>query len=104
MAGGDLGSIATELTNDGVLIVRIGIDRGGVPQAVIVLTDVAHFRFDGAVDFIDEIVVRRLPRTGPWPAQARHLLGHHLNESEMVWIVLKGPMEIEALAGDVTVQ
>lgn len=33
---------------------EIGSDRGGVRQAVIVLTDVAHFRFDGAAGFIDE--------------------------------------------------
>lgn len=103
LAGGDPSFVTTELSDDGALVVRIGIDRGGVRQGVIVLTDVVHFRFDGTVDFFDEIAVRRLPRTGPWPAEASHLLGHHLNESEMVWIRLIGPGEIEALARHVTV-
>jgi hypothetical protein len=103
LAGADLDSIATELTKDGALVVSIGVARGGVVQAVLVLSDVAHLRIDGPVDFIDEIVVRRLPRFGPWPTVARHLLGHHTNESEMVWFRLNGPMEIEALARDMAV-
>lgn len=104
LAGGDLGSIATDLTTDGTWDVRIGIDRGGIRQALIVLCDVTHFRFDGPVDFIDEIVVHRLPPTGVWPAQARHLLAHHDNTSEKVWVRLSGPMVIEVLASRITVQ
>jgi hypothetical protein len=104
LAGGDVASIATELTRDSFLIVRIDIVRGDGLQAVVTLSEVAHLRIDGPVEFIDEIEVRRLPRFGPWPAEAGHLLAHHGNASEMVWIRLGGPMEIEILACDMAVR
>lgn len=68
------------------------------------LSDVSYLRFDGPVDFIDEVLVYRLPHTGPSPPQARRLLAHHDNTSEKIWIQLNGPTAIEALANEITVQ
>ncbi|MFC4034473.1 hypothetical protein ACFO3J_23780 [Streptomyces polygonati] len=47
---------------------------------------------------VDEIEVRELPRSGPWPAAARHLLHHHNNESALLWVRLIGPTDIEIAA------
>jgi hypothetical protein len=51
---------------------------------------------------IDEISVRRLPGTGAWPAEAHHLLQHHNNKTDLVWITLTGPTQIEIVARTLT--
>ncbi|MYW00270.1 hypothetical protein [Streptomyces sp. SID3343] len=80
--------------------------RGEADSVVLELSHVVHARMDGTGDwdeFVDEITVRDLPRTGPWPTWARHLLHHHNNETTMVWVKLIGPTEIEILARSLTI-
>ncbi|MEU4095586.1 hypothetical protein [Streptomyces sp. NPDC026673] len=49
--------------------------------------------------FVAEVVVRKLPQYGPWPAEARHLLHHHSNRSVLQWLTITGPSEeVEILA------
>jgi len=79
----------------------IAMTRGTSEHAVLTLTHVFHLTMDSAGDwndFIDEIPVRRLPRSGSWPPEARHLLQHHNNDSDLLWIKLTGPTQIEIVA------
>jgi hypothetical protein len=79
----------------------IAMTRGAGEHAVLTLTHVLHLTMDSPGDwddFIDEISVRRLPRTGSWPPEARHLLQHHNNDSDLLWIRLTGPTQIEIVA------
>jgi hypothetical protein len=55
-------------------------------------------------DFIDEVSVRRLLGTGPWPSEAHHLLQHHSNDTGLLWIRLTGPTQIEIVARTLTIQ
>jgi len=79
----------------------IAMTRRAGEHAVLTLTHVVHLSMDspgGWNDFIDEISVRRLSRTGPWPPEARHLLQHHNNDSDLLWVTLTGPTQIEIVA------
>ena len=81
--------------------VAIALTRGVGEHAVLTLTHVLHLTMDSPGDwndFTDEISVRRLPRTGSWPPEARHLLHHHNNDSDLLWIRLIGPTRIEIVA------
>jgi hypothetical protein len=74
----------------------IAMTRGAGEHAVLTLTHALHLTMDGPGDwndFIDEISGRRLPRTGSWPPEARHLLQHHNNDSGLFWIRLTGPTD-----------
>jgi hypothetical protein len=85
----------------------IAMTRGAGEHAVLTLTHVLHLAMDSPGDwddFIDEISVRRLPRTGPWPPEARHLLQHHNNDSDLLWIRLTGPTQIEIVARTLTAE
>jgi hypothetical protein len=65
------------------------------------LVGIVHARADlygPDVDFVDEVVVRELPRLGPWPVEARHLLQHHNNRRALQWLTIIGPSEVEILA------
>jgi hypothetical protein len=55
-------------------------------------------------DLIDEVSVRRLRCTGPWPSEAHHLLQHHNNDADLLWMSLTGPTHIETVARTLTVQ
>ncbi|MGV9323692.1 hypothetical protein [Streptosporangium sandarakinum] len=86
---------------------RISLTSEADDTAVIELFDVVHVamdRPDGGGDFIDEAVVSDLPRTGAWPADAHHLLHLHNNDSELVWLRLIGPQEIEMVARRLTTE
>jgi hypothetical protein len=61
-------------------------------------------RPDVGGDFINEAVVRNLPRTGAWPADAHHLLHLHTNDCALVWLKVIGPQEIEILAKKLTTE
>ena len=79
----------------------ITMTREADERAVLTLTHVVHLAMDSPGDwndFIDEISVRRLPRTGPCPPEARHLLQHHNNNSDLLWIRVTGPTQIEIVA------
>ena len=79
----------------------IAMTRGGGEHAMLTLTHVLHMTMDSPGDwndFVDEITVRRLPRTGAWPPGARHLLQHHSNDSDLLWMRLTGPTQIEIVA------
>jgi hypothetical protein len=76
-------------------------------RVVLKLTQVVHLAMDGPGgwnDFIDEVSVRRLPGTGPWPPEAHHLLQHHSNDNGLLWIRLTGPTQIEIVARTLTIQ
>ena len=105
LADSFLTSISTEVTKTGSLVVRIGIRTSNETEVTLILSDVTRLCIEGADlhDFVGEVVVRRLPRFGPWPAEARHLLGHHLNVTEVTWLRLDGPTPIEVLAADLRV-
>ncbi|MGJ6964882.1 hypothetical protein ACSDR0_23510 [Streptosporangium sp. G11] len=84
---------------------RISLTSEADDTAVIELFGVVHVtmnRSDAGGDFIDEAVVRDLPRTGAWPADAHHLLHLHNNDSELVWLKMTGPQEIEMVARRLT--
>ncbi|MFF4340056.1 hypothetical protein ACFY00_08965 [Kitasatospora sp. NPDC001540] len=79
-------------------VVELGSEGGG-----------ATLRFEGVLhatvcvadpdgDLVDEVLVRELPRDGPWPEEARHLLEHHDNRRALQWLTLTGPGEVEILA------
>lgn len=79
----------------------IAMYRNPGEQVVLTLSQVVHVTMDSPGDwddFIDEVSVRRLPSTGPWPPEAHHLLQHHNNDGELLWIRLIGPTEIEIVA------
>jgi hypothetical protein len=70
-------------------------------HVVLTLTQVVHVIMDSPgdwSDFIDETSVRRLPRSGSWPPEVHHLLQHHNNDTDLVWIMLIGPTQIEIVA------
>ncbi|GAA3018059.1 hypothetical protein GCM10020229_31670 [Kitasatospora albolonga] len=74
-------------------------------RATLHLVGVLHARADFSgpdCDFVDEVVVRELPRQGPWPAEARHLLQHHNNRCALQWLTITGPSEVEILAEEFT--
>ncbi|MEV0644251.1 hypothetical protein AB0I28_03200 [Phytomonospora sp. NPDC050363] len=54
-------------------------------------------------NFVDEIAARELPRCGPWPEEARHLLRHHNNRSALRRLTIAGPDEVEIVAEVLTV-
>jgi hypothetical protein len=86
---------------------RINLTDGADATAVIELFGVVHVtmnRPDVGGDFIDEAVVSDRPRTGAWPADARHLLHLHNNDSELVWLKVIGPQEIEVVARRLTTE
>lgn len=86
---------------------RISLTSGADDTAVIELFGVVHVTIDRpnvGGDFIDEAVVRDLPRTGAWPADAYHLLHLHNNDSELVWLRVIGPQEIEVVARKLTTE
>ncbi|GIH50859.1 hypothetical protein [Microbispora rosea] len=86
---------------------RISLTSGDDDTAVIELNGVVHMRMDSPDvrgDFIDEAVVGDLPRAGAWPADAHHLLHLHNNDSELVWLRLIGPREIEVVARRITTE
>ncbi|WP_433245860.1 hypothetical protein ACQPYK_44215 [Streptosporangium sp. CA-135522] len=86
---------------------RISLTSGADDTAVIELFGVVHMtmdRPDAEGDFIDEAVVSDLPRTGAWPADAHHLLHLHNNDSELVWLRVIGPQEIEMVARRLTTE
>ncbi|MEV4246708.1 hypothetical protein AB0J63_25200 [Streptosporangium canum] len=86
---------------------RISLTSGADDTAVIELFGVVHVtmnRPDAGGDFIDEAVVSDLPRTGAWPADAHHLLHLHNNDSELVWLKVIGPQEIEMVARRLTIE
>ncbi|WP_329430118.1 hypothetical protein OG339_18360 [Streptosporangium sp. NBC_01495] len=86
---------------------RISLTSGADDSAVIELFGVVHVmmnRPNVEGDFIDEAVVRDLPRTGAWPAEAHHLLHLHNNDSELVWLKVIGPQEIEMVARRLTTE
>ncbi len=60
---------------------------------------------DSETVFVDEISVLELPREGRWPDAARHLIHHHNNVSEQVWVVINamGP-RIEVVAESLSVE
>lgn len=85
----------------------IAMTRGAGEHAMLTLTHVLHLAMDSPGDWndlIDEVSARPLPRTGPWPPEARHLLQHHNNDSDLLWIRLTGPTQIEILARTLTVK
>jgi hypothetical protein len=84
----------------------VAMSREPCERVVLTLTQVLHVTMDspgGWNDFIDEVPVRRLPSTGPWPSEAHHLLQHHNNDTDLLWIRLTGPTQIE-IAGTLTIQ
>ncbi|MYW00530.1 hypothetical protein [Streptomyces sp. SID3343] len=91
---------------DGGSTVSVSLTHGD--RVVLELSHVVHVKMDSCGDwdeFVDRIVVRELPRTGPWPTEARHLLHHnHNNDCIMVWVRLIGPSEIEILGRVLTVR
>lgn len=90
----------------GALAVTIAVGEGSGDDVVLVLSGVVRLCIDGADlhSLVGEISVRRLPRTGAWPPEARHLLGHHDNAAELVWLRLDGPTTIEAVARGLCVE
>ncbi len=79
------------------------------PNAVVVLEfkHVVRIAMDDYGDwcgFFDDFEVRELPRDGPWPNEAKHLLHHHNNESAMLWVRLIGPTEIDIVARELIVK
>lgn len=106
LADSFLTSVSTEATNTGSFVARIGMRTPDGTEVTLVLSDVARLCIDGGDlhNFVGDIVVCWLPRFGPWPAEARHLLGHHDNCTELTWLRLDGPTEIEVLAADLRVE
>ncbi|MER5649221.1 hypothetical protein [Streptosporangium sp. NPDC002524] len=85
----------------------IGLTSGADDSAIIELFGVVHVTMDSpdaGGDLIDEAVVRDLPRTGAWPAEARHLLHLHNNDSELVWLKVIGPRKVEMVARRLTTE
>lgn len=73
----------------------------GLASTEIRLSRIVHARVDVSDpegDLVDEVVVRELPKDGPWPAEAQHLLQHHNNRSTLYWLTLVGPSEVEVVA------
>lgn len=86
---------------------RISLTSEADDTAVIELFGVVHVTMDSPDvegDFIDEAVVRDLPRTGAWPADAHHLLHLHNNDSELVWLKVIGPQKVEMVARRLTTE
>jgi hypothetical protein len=85
----------------GVSRVCVPLLHGPNPAADLVFNGVAHFAIDYSgfpADLVFEITARALPRYGPWPPEARHLLHHHDNNAELTWVILDGTTRIEVLA------
>lgn len=85
----------------------VAMSREPGERVVPKLAQVVHVAMDspgGWNDFIDEVSVRRLPCTGPWPSEAQHLLQQHRNDNGLLWIRLTGPAQIEIVARTLTIQ
>jgi hypothetical protein len=85
----------------------VAMARGTGEHVVLTLTQVVHVTMDSPSDwsdFIDEVSVRCLPSTGPRPSEAHHLLQHHNNDTDLLWIRLTGPTQIEIAATTLTIQ
>lgn len=97
--GVDSVSLSAEQGSSGVQIV---LCRG--PETVVTLrfVQVVYVMVDGpddGLDLVDRITSRVLPCRGAWPPEAGHLIHHHNNVTELVWVVLDGPTRIDVLAG-----
>jgi len=106
LVGSFITSVSAKVTKTGALAATIAVGEGGGYDVVLVLSDVVRLCIDGG-DFhslVGGISVRRLPRTGAWPPEAHHLLGHHDNTAELVWLRLDGPTAIEAVAHGLRVE
>jgi hypothetical protein len=98
-------SLSTKVSRKGELAVSIGLYMEQGPDIVLVLSGVTRLHIDGDLDsWVDELVVSRLPQFGPWPEEARPILMHHVNQSEVVWLRFIGPREIEVVARELRVE
>lgn len=85
---------------------RVGLHRGPNLVGTLVFEGVGIFVMEGSEGvFVDQISVPELPREGRWPEAARHLIHHHNNVSEQVWVVISamGP-RIEVVAESLRVE
>lgn len=102
--GCNVGSVSASAER-GFSRVRVALCRGSETVVVLEFAQVVHFVMDGPDDGLflaDAITSRVLPRDGVWPAEAGHLIHHHDNVAEQVWVLLDGPTRIEVLAGSLT--
>ncbi|WP_214110475.1 hypothetical protein [Acrocarpospora catenulata] len=85
---------------------KITLTSGAEDVVLVELSHVVQMAMDGPVegdDLVDEIIVCELPKTGPWPADAHHLLHHHNNEADLLWLKIIGPREIGVVARTIKV-
>jgi hypothetical protein len=83
------------------------IKSGGLGEAVLSVEGVRYLSIEKAHDFeqsfIDEVHISLLPQEGDWPVGARDLVSRFDGLSELVWIRLVGPAEIEIVCQILTV-
>lgn len=78
------------------------------PDIVISLSNLYHYRIEKPPTisgcFIDEISLIHLPKMPhPWPEEAAGRVSRFGGLSELVWLRILGPAEVEAVASIVTV-
>ncbi|MFI5532918.1 hypothetical protein ACIA8O_30720 [Kitasatospora sp. NPDC051853] len=82
------------------------LSSGEGTDVTLRLAGIVHARADISspdADFVDQVVVRELPRYGPWPVEAHHLLQHHNNCSVLHWLTITGPSTVEIVAEEFSV-
>ncbi|MFD7642097.1 hypothetical protein ACFV4P_15715 [Kitasatospora sp. NPDC059795] len=87
----------------GEAVIRIESASAAVTLRLVGIVHIRAELFDPEFALVDEVVVRELPRWGPWPAEARHLLDHHNNRCALHWLTVVGPNEVEVLAEDLSI-